>query len=85
MNCKLRKANEEIEHLAKVAERERIARDLHEWGAIPILKVGGRITICGANSSSMTWRRRMCLRFCAATVCTRHRCCAASTRSWPNN
>jgi two-component system sensor histidine kinase DesK len=26
----LRKANEEIEHLAKVAERERIARDLHD-------------------------------------------------------
>jgi two-component system sensor histidine kinase DesK len=30
MNNKLRKANEEIEHLAKVAERERIARDLHD-------------------------------------------------------
>ena len=30
MNCELRKANEEIEHLAKVAERERIARDLHD-------------------------------------------------------
>jgi two-component system sensor histidine kinase DesK len=30
MNCKLRRANEEIEHLAKVAERERIARDLHD-------------------------------------------------------
>lgn len=30
MNSKLRKANEEIEHLAKVAERERIARDLHD-------------------------------------------------------
>ncbi len=30
MNCKLRKANEELEHLAKVAERERIARDLHD-------------------------------------------------------
>jgi two-component system, NarL family, sensor histidine kinase DesK len=30
MNRKLRKANEEIEHLAKVAERERIARDLHD-------------------------------------------------------
>ncbi|HTS34992.1 MAG TPA: sensor histidine kinase [Candidatus Solibacter sp.] len=30
MNQKLRKANEEIEHLAKVAERERIARDLHD-------------------------------------------------------
>ncbi|MGO9086480.1 MAG: sensor histidine kinase [Candidatus Sulfotelmatobacter sp.] len=30
MNCKLQKANEEIEHLAKVAERERIARDLHD-------------------------------------------------------
>jgi len=29
-NRKLRKANEEIEHLAKVAERERIARDLHD-------------------------------------------------------
>ena len=28
--AKLRKANEEIEHLAKVAERERIARDLHD-------------------------------------------------------
>ncbi len=28
--CQLRKANEEIEHLAKVAERERIARDLHD-------------------------------------------------------
>jgi two-component system sensor histidine kinase DesK len=28
--CKLRRANEEIEHLAKVAERERIARDLHD-------------------------------------------------------
>jgi two-component system sensor histidine kinase DesK len=27
---KLRKADEEIEHLAKVAERERIARDLHD-------------------------------------------------------
>jgi len=30
MNSRLRKANEEIEHLAKVAERERIARDLHD-------------------------------------------------------
>ncbi len=30
MNDKLRKANEEIEHLAKLAERERIARDLHD-------------------------------------------------------
>lgn len=30
MNRQLRKANEEIEHLAKVAERERIARDLHD-------------------------------------------------------
>jgi len=30
MNRKLRKANDEIEHLAKVAERERIARDLHD-------------------------------------------------------
>src|SRR5580698_412047 len=30
MNCQLRKANEEIEQLAKVAERERIARDLHD-------------------------------------------------------
>jgi two-component system, NarL family, sensor histidine kinase DesK len=30
MNSQLRKANEEIEHLAKVAERERIARDLHD-------------------------------------------------------
>jgi two-component system sensor histidine kinase DesK len=30
MNQKLRKASEEIEHLAKVAERERIARDLHD-------------------------------------------------------
>lgn len=30
MNSKLRKANEEIEQLAKVAERERIARDLHD-------------------------------------------------------
>jgi two-component system, NarL family, sensor histidine kinase DesK len=30
MNRKLRKASEEIEHLAKVAERERIARDLHD-------------------------------------------------------
>lgn len=30
MNRKLRKANEEIGHLAKVAERERIARDLHD-------------------------------------------------------
>jgi two-component system sensor histidine kinase DesK len=30
MNRKLHKANEEIEHLAKVAERERIARDLHD-------------------------------------------------------
>lgn len=29
-NAKLRMANEEIEHLAKVAERERIARDLHD-------------------------------------------------------
>ena len=29
-NQQLRKANEEIEHLAKVAERERIARDLHD-------------------------------------------------------
>ncbi len=27
MNRRLRKANEEIEHLAKVAERERIARE----------------------------------------------------------
>jgi two-component system sensor histidine kinase DesK len=30
MNYKLSLANEEIEHLAKVAERERIARDLHD-------------------------------------------------------
>ena len=30
INAKLRMANEEIEHLAKVAERERIARDLHD-------------------------------------------------------
>ena len=30
MHRRLRKANEEIEHLAKVAERERIARDLHD-------------------------------------------------------
>ena len=30
MNRKLHKANEEIEQLAKVAERERIARDLHD-------------------------------------------------------
>ena len=29
-NFKLRIANEEIEHLAKVAERERIARDMHD-------------------------------------------------------
>ena len=29
-NTKLRMAQEEIEHLAKVAERERIARDLHD-------------------------------------------------------
>jgi two-component system, NarL family, sensor histidine kinase DesK len=29
-NLKLRIANEEIEHLAKVAERERIARDMHD-------------------------------------------------------
>ena len=29
-NYKLRMAQEEIEHLAKVAERERIARDLHD-------------------------------------------------------
>jgi two-component system sensor histidine kinase DesK len=30
MNRKLRKAHEEVEQLAKVAERERIARDLHD-------------------------------------------------------
>jgi two-component system, NarL family, sensor histidine kinase DesK len=30
MHRRLRKAHEEIEHLAKVAERERIARDLHD-------------------------------------------------------
>jgi two-component system, NarL family, sensor histidine kinase DesK len=30
MNRQLRKAHEEVEHLAKVAERERIARDLHD-------------------------------------------------------
>jgi two-component system sensor histidine kinase DesK len=30
MNCKLRMAQEEIERLAAVAERERIARDLHD-------------------------------------------------------
>jgi two-component system sensor histidine kinase DesK len=30
MNRQLRKANEEIENLAKLAERERIARDLHD-------------------------------------------------------
>jgi len=30
MNRRLRKAHDEIEHLAKVAERERIARDLHD-------------------------------------------------------
>ena len=29
-NSKLRRAHEEIEHLAKLAERERIARDLHD-------------------------------------------------------
>ncbi|MGH9512937.1 MAG: sensor histidine kinase [Terriglobales bacterium] len=28
--CKLQMAHEEVEHLAKVAERERIARDLHD-------------------------------------------------------
>ena len=30
MNRRLRRAHDEIEHLAKVAERERIARDLHD-------------------------------------------------------
>jgi len=30
MYCRLKEANQEIEHLAKVAERERIARDLHD-------------------------------------------------------
>jgi two-component system sensor histidine kinase DesK len=30
INSRLRRANEEIEHLAKVAERERIGRDLHD-------------------------------------------------------
>jgi len=30
MYCQLQKANAEIEHLAKIAERERIARDLHD-------------------------------------------------------
>ncbi|MGH7728409.1 MAG: sensor histidine kinase [Vulcanimicrobiaceae bacterium] len=30
MNCELRLAREEVERLAKVAERERIARDLHD-------------------------------------------------------
>jgi|SRR5579862_151663 len=30
MYCELKKANQEIEHLAKIAERERIARDLHD-------------------------------------------------------
>jgi two-component system, NarL family, sensor histidine kinase DesK len=30
MNRRLSRANDEIEHLAKVAERERIARDLHD-------------------------------------------------------
>jgi two-component system, NarL family, sensor histidine kinase DesK len=30
MYYQLKKANEEIEHLAKIAERERIARDLHD-------------------------------------------------------
>ncbi|MEO8727184.1 MAG: sensor histidine kinase [Acidobacteriaceae bacterium] len=30
INCKLRMAQEEIEHLAKLAERERIARDMHD-------------------------------------------------------
>jgi two-component system sensor histidine kinase DesK len=30
VNSRLQKAQEEIEHLAKVAERERIARDLHD-------------------------------------------------------
>lgn len=30
MYCRLKQANQEIEHLAKVAERERIARDLHD-------------------------------------------------------
>jgi two-component system, NarL family, sensor histidine kinase DesK len=30
MYCELKTANDEIEHLAKVAERERIARDLHD-------------------------------------------------------
>jgi two-component system, NarL family, sensor histidine kinase DesK len=29
-NCRLKMANAEIEHLAKIAERERIARDLHD-------------------------------------------------------
>lgn len=29
-NCRLKMAHEEIEHLAKIAERERIARDLHD-------------------------------------------------------
>ncbi|MBV8051292.1 MAG: sensor histidine kinase [Acidobacteriaceae bacterium] len=30
MYCELKRANQEIEHLAKVAERERIARDMHD-------------------------------------------------------
>jgi len=30
MYCQLKKANQEIEQLAKIAERERIARDLHD-------------------------------------------------------
>ena len=30
MYCQLKQANQEIEHLAKIAERERIARDLHD-------------------------------------------------------
>ncbi len=29
-NCELRRAREEVEHIAQVAERERIARDLHD-------------------------------------------------------
>ena len=44
---KLRMAHEEIEHLAKVAERERIARDLHDVLGHTLTLISVKSTLAG--------------------------------------
>jgi two-component system sensor histidine kinase DesK len=46
-DCKLRMAHEEIEHLAKVAERERIARDLHDVLGHTLTLISVKSTLAG--------------------------------------